>query len=251
MIGILQNKNLTDAKMKKLVDEHWENVKKHIVGKKNNAVALDNINKEVKKIFGASVSFENIVKADYIELQRLKNMWDLVTNNSKRKKIKGKALYGKIYDKWRTKHGNQLVKELELTVCAYCNRNYINGGSGADFDHFFEKSDNQIFALSFYNLIPVCPVCNRAKEYYKRRYNGKNKQLPTHISPYDNDKEKATDELLTFSYRYITATDCEPYIKRIHNPDMKNNVEAFKLEERYSIHTDLVSELHYRAMKYN
>ncbi len=60
------------------------------------------------------------------------------------------------YEKW-----------LDVPVCAYCNRNYTDivkvGKSGKlayTFDHFFSKSKYPYLALSFFNLIPCCSVCN-------------------------------------------------------------------------------------------
>ena len=68
-------------------------------------------------------------------------------------------------------------------TCPYCNRNFINmikvcntGDELAyksifELDHFYSKSDYPMLAVSLYNLIPVCPACNRIKgqkvfEYY-------------------------------------------------------------------------------------
>ena len=54
-----------------------------------------------------------------------------------------------------------VLNSLNLSVCPYCNRQYIFGTDnnrkvGAQFDHFYSKSKYPYLALSFYNLIPVC-----------------------------------------------------------------------------------------------
>mgnify|MGYP000006537395 CR=1 FL=1 len=61
-----------------------------------------------------------------------------------------------------------VLNSLNLSVCPYCNRQYIFGTDnnrkvGAQFDHFYSKSKYPYLALSFYNLIPCCPTCNKAK----------------------------------------------------------------------------------------
>ncbi|MEQ2355282.1 HNH endonuclease [Pseudoalteromonas piscicida] len=63
-----------------------------------------------------------------------------------------------------------LIELLENTVCPYCNRSYTHSvfegdvyGGRPELDHFLSKSVFPFFALSIYNLIPVCHSCNHAK----------------------------------------------------------------------------------------
>ncbi|CAK2606191.1 putative HNH nuclease domain-containing protein [Vibrio crassostreae] len=63
-----------------------------------------------------------------------------------------------------------LIDELRNTVCPYCNRSYTHSvfeddifGGRPELDHFLSKSFFPFFALSVYNLIPVCHSCNHAK----------------------------------------------------------------------------------------
>ena len=55
----------------------------------------------------------------------------------------------------------KIVDSLSIVICPYCNRNYINdveNHSGCYLDHFYDKKTYQIWAVSFYNLIPVLDV---------------------------------------------------------------------------------------------
>lgn len=72
-------------------------------------------------------------------------------------------------DEWG---GAYLVKELGIKVCPYCNRNFVdtykidkNGKyiTSAQLDHFYSKKYYPYLALSLYNLIPCCSVCNHSK----------------------------------------------------------------------------------------
>jgi hypothetical protein len=64
-----------------------------------------------------------------------------------------------------------MVDTLDVNVCPYCNRSFINTTKKrkegnyrtCQLDHFFPKSKYPYFALSFYNLIPVCGTCNHLK----------------------------------------------------------------------------------------
>lgn len=56
---------------------------------------------------------------------------------------------------------------MKVTVCPYCNRQYIftlsNGHVRPQFDHYYPKSRYPYLALSLYNMIPSCSICNMAK----------------------------------------------------------------------------------------
>jgi hypothetical protein len=88
---------------------------------------------------------------------------------------------------------HELISEMNLenSYCPYCNYNRIqlidireNDNDAAliraylDFDHFYPKSQNPFFALSFYNLIPSCHLCNSAEKRDKEF------QISTHTNPF-------------------------------------------------------------------
>lgn len=61
---------------------------------------------------------------------------------------------------------HKLMNSIGLRTCPYCNRNYItrygiNGNkSTADLDHFYQKKQYPLFALSLFNFVPSCSICN-------------------------------------------------------------------------------------------
>lgn len=71
----------------------------------------------------------------------------------------------------------QLLRELNVVVCPYCNRIYtitLPSRKELDekkqfrttrpvFDHFYPRSKYPYFALSLFNLIPSCHICNGNK----------------------------------------------------------------------------------------
>ncbi|MBT9777203.1 HNH nuclease [Clostridium sp. MCC353] len=61
----------------------------------------------------------------------------------------------------------KILRELDIYTCPYCNRQYIftlkNGKVRPQFDHYYPQSLYPYLALSLYNLIPSCSICNQAK----------------------------------------------------------------------------------------
>lgn len=65
------------------------------------------------------------------------------------------------------KTAHWLQQQLHVGVCPFCNRIYTStvyrGTVRASFDHFFPKSVYPYLAISLFNLIPICDVCNKNK----------------------------------------------------------------------------------------
>lgn len=61
---------------------------------------------------------------------------------------------------------HKLLSSINTRTCPYCNRNYITrygvdgSKSTADLDHFYQKEQYPLFALSLFNFVPSCPTCN-------------------------------------------------------------------------------------------
>ena len=237
MIGILQNPHLDSSEMKEIVNWHWENISKLLgsfKGKTPNGETIEDLKKEI-----APLTFEEIVKAKFDDLQ---NILDALSNKNLQRFVTDSAapkhFFIAIYENFRKKFGLEFVEKLELSVCPYCNRNYINNGrrnTTAQFDHFFPKSVYPILALSFYNLIPCCSVCNHIKA-----------EKPIGVSPYD---KMTTDKLLRFD---VVPKAYGKYTVSLNalQPAMKQNIDVLDLEELYSMHDDLLNELALKTKTY-
>ena len=86
------------------------------------------------------------------------------------------------YDKFPNHTGkwnrHKLLSLMEIEVCPYCQRNYISSfeenndkRTTADLDHFYPKSLYPFLALSLYNFIPSCQICNSRFKGSKDTYN--------------------------------------------------------------------------------
>ncbi|BBM52261.1 hypothetical protein JMUB3935_1239 [Leptotrichia trevisanii] len=85
---------------------------------------------------------------------------------------------------------HKLLSLIGIEICPYCQRNYISSyeennskKTTADLDHFYPKSLYPFLALSLYNFIPSCQICNS-------RFKG-NKDVWGSVYPY----EEGFDEL--------------------------------------------------------
>jgi 5-methylcytosine-specific restriction endonuclease McrA len=143
--------------------------------------------------------------------------------------------------------GYWLIKRLGLRTCPYCNREYtfcVSKGktkTRPQFDHFYPKKKYPCFALCFYNLVPSCPICNKAKGENEISYNPYKEGFPY------NQRFKLTTNNMDLAY--ITP-DSEVHVQ-IENSDNNKNVRQLLLNELYDQHADIAKEILFKARAYN
>lgn len=142
-----------------------------------------------------------------------------------------------------------LIRNVNVGVCPYCNRNFVQTHHAAQLDHFYPKSGAtgtySYLALSFYNLIPCCYQCNHEKADKK-----------ININPYEKGFsqgskfkiENIQDLLLGELLNDKNKKDWK--IELSLQPDEVNNEKVFHLKEVYSQHKDIVEELVQKAYSY-
>ncbi len=149
-----------------------------------------------------------------------------------------------------------LAKNLNIRVCAYCNRMYtltVQTGTSQgehitrpEFDHFFSQEKYPLLALSFFNLIPSCKICNstlKGKEEFS---------LDCNLHPYlDNCWQgfrfsfapANTQSLLGAkpNHKVLIKTDTCTDVKL--EKRIRKNLEVFKIAEVYNGHGEEISDL--------
>ncbi|MBD5266636.1 MAG: hypothetical protein HDS41_00380 [Bacteroides sp.] len=147
-----------------------------------------------------------------------------------------------------------LSKRLKIRVCPYCNRTYTftvekeHTHSGRvvrikpEMDHFFPKSNAkyQHLALSFYNLIPSCPICNHVK--------GK-EQIDYH--PYAGHLAKGGEPYFEVQMNNPNDNGIFPDNPIVTIQNSNKNVDILALKELYLGHSDYVKELLDKIQAYN
>ena len=155
-------------------------------------------------------------------------------------------------------------KEMGISTCCYCDMSYVNvysvnynkNHSHFDLDHFFSQSDCPLLALSIFNLIPSCPVCNERLKHNKQlgsNYDEFKKLSPSSLwYSFDDDvkiklmpKEiykipNFSDNQENFFIRFDTQSD-----------QYKKEIEMFSLNERYEFHKCEALRLLDLQQKYN
>ena len=160
-------------------------------------------------------------------------------------KIIRDEIFEKEYNNWgkRKTYGSyKFVETLDLKTCPYCNRNYTfivdeeSGKLRPELDHFYPKSIYPFLAMSFYNLIPSCPICNHTKS---------SKVSENLINPYDikDDDFKFTYKPTDISFSQIESKKYDMDSFEIEFKKKNENINIFKLDELYKQHKDIVVDL--------
>ena len=222
----------------------------------------------VQELASEEDAFLKIMTGEYSFLENIKEF----LHNFLDKEPRLAEYLKKSYDKIDSELRKKIIDLKNVSVCPYCNRNYIsstykflqcnncnqellvidgtekecpgckqeiNGQTKvvntAQLDHFFPKDSYPLFAISFYNLIPSCYSCNHVK------LNKDLKHSPYDSSfPFDDVKftyiPKSTDKI------EIKIDSC--------NPDFKNGIRILGIEELYQSHIDVVNELIWKKEVY-
>ena len=135
-----------------------------------------------------------------------------------------------------------LIDDLGITVCPYCNRSFIMSTrvgvdnkikSTCQLDHFYNKDQYPIFALSLQNLIPVCSSCNQSKG-----------TEPFGLSPFEIED---VDKGFKFSLEYTKADYTKPEAFKVvtKTPDtaLYEQRLTLGLDKLYERHNDIGHEL--------
>lgn len=138
----------------------------------------------------------------------------------------------------------QLASDLDIRTCPYCNRNYTNTIivktkaktkiSRPAFDHYYPQSIHPLLALSFYNLIPSCTVCNSGQK------GGKDIDSDLLLHPY---LENHSDDI-HFSYKYSIESESGLEITAsAKSLKAQNSLELFCIKEIYNHHIEDLQDM--------
>lgn len=143
---------------------------------------------------------------------------------------------------------------LNMNTCPYCNANFTftikskKLKSRPQFDHFFNKGRHPYLALSFYNLIPSCALCNSGALKGQKEFTLK-KNIHPFLESIENTYEfrtkvDAVDFLVSKKNFTLEMVLCNS--KKDTDPDVikaKGNLEIFALNDRYSYHKDIAESV--------
>ena len=170
---------------------------------------------------------------------------------------------------------HKILSDIGIKVCPYCNRNYVTWyKSGdetivtADLDHYYQKDYYPLFALSLFNFIPSCQVCNS-------RLKGTNPMEETlypfeegfdddasfkfRLQDCDHDDPKYAESLLNSwlgmkdvkEQKYKITVETKEGISPEKEKRIKGSKKLFRLEEIYSTHIDKALDISLIARIYD
>jgi hypothetical protein len=171
-----------------------------------------------------------------------------------------KVFYYEEYNKWKA---YELAKKININVCPYCNRIYtlilgndFNKGTRFEYDHFFNKSNYPYLALSFYNLIPSCHVCN-SNFKGKKEFDLKNNIHP-YIEGFGNDIVFSIKpngiEFINGNHSAYRIKFKKGILSIWDNTKVKSafeNISTFQLTKLFNMHKDYVDEIIQKSIIYN
>lgn len=247
-----------DEKIREAMNYHYKFMS-YVILKKINVINIDKPFSKMKRVNRISGIPDKII--DYLNNpDNLKKVLCGLPNelndiklkfNSAEEKLALKKIFN--YSSWVNESGvfdyyspYDLSDKLKINTCTYCNRLYTktvtrkitNGVSKTitrpEFDHWFPKSDYPLLALSFFNLIPSCHVCNSSVK------GSDNFSLETHLHPYIDDYDSIK---IRFTYKFHESVDSVKFRIVSGNEKSKNTIESFKLEDIYKTHEDEIKDL--------
>lgn len=152
-----------------LEDNYYKEIAKSKADKFNGLTFEKYYNKHYKKFL--IYELKEILCGNFEELIEIKNKLGKKDDN----KIKSFFNYDKanskdfipLISKLQPKISNFFEENIEVHTCYYCNIDFINTfkknnktKNAFTLDHVLEKADYPYLALSLYNLVPSCYVCN-------------------------------------------------------------------------------------------
>ncbi len=140
--------------------------------------------------------------------------------------------------------------KLNVRTCPYCNRGYTftkyekGCNTRPEYDHFYDKADNPLLAVSFYNLVPSCHTCNHQKStkqigvnpYFKGFKSSFKITIPGRHLPLLAEQQ-LTPEQIHIGFDRPTAEE-------------QLNIENLGLGDLYKMHADYAMELIEKARIY-
>ena len=230
-------------------DIYYTIIAKSKADKFNGLTFEEYYNENYKVIFKCEL--KNILCGDFKKLLEIKNKYGKKNDN------KIKSFFN--YDKTKINNSSPLISKLqpkiskffeenvEVHTCYYCNIDFINtfknqGETKNAFtlDHVLEKADYPFFALSLYNLVPSCYVCNSKVKDSKIPFDNFS---PTNKN-FDFDEKVKFKSFITNENLQI-ENEQDFNMKLIENYSNKYDkyIESLNLNSRYDYHKYKVLEM--------
>lgn len=190
-------------------------------------------------------NIKNLLLADKQQMEKYINKFGKISRNN------SKELCEKIF-RYDTFSGRKcaynILKIQKVKGCPYCNRQYIftlgNHKVRPQFDHYYPKSIYPYLALSIFNLIPSCSICNQAKSSFDTH------DCPI-LYPYEEEfGDEVRFRTISDDIKYIhgMTDDFDLYLQMDgvdseKEKKIKQQYKQLHLKELYDEHKDYVRDI--------
>lgn len=252
------------AKIEPIESNFMERYYKIVVKERKETEVL---NRLCRDEFG--LSFKEVVLMDPLQMESFVS--EIIDRNTEGYRNKfgdifglGNYIDGFLYDNFSPLARRMIFDNAGQGVCPYCDRNYISmvvdkGLSSPKYlsffelDHRYSKTEYPMLAVSFYNLIPVCPTCNRIKG---------RKKLRMHLDGFIRRNVYDSTAEAQYIYRYdydfsfeilgsSFLTNKDEISVNIDGSDANGSVQhGLYLRELYDNHKDIIQEIILKARCY-
>ena len=224
--------------------------------------AYEKIEKEYVKSWEKKLGYtlEELLCSDFQKLVEIKE--DLGTKYKDSKALKQLFNYDKqksktyhpIASKLQPKIANFMEENLDIHTCYFCNIDFINAfksttkGSknGFTLDHFINKAKYPFLALSLYNLIPSCYICNSKLKRSETLWdiNGDIEKVSPSSNKFKFDEKVKFKSFLSGNVLNINSKkDFDIFLKEEGSNDYDKYIDILRLDERYAYHKRHVLEM--------
>lgn len=168
-------------------------------------------------------------------------------------------IFEALYKDFTKDTAHDVLEKLKIRTCPYCNRNYTFSVKAScmktgkkfttrpEFDHFYNKSQHPLLALSFYNLVPSCSTCNHGKATDDIGVNPYFDGFQTKFRICDTMKK------MQLNINEIKRTKSEDNLSvGFVNPTIyeQQNIDGLGLDALYDKHKDYVMDLIEKSTSY-
>lgn len=248
-----------------IIDMHWEDATNAPTGFYN--ILNDSITENLLKskysdIYNCFYDSKGILdkakvkgflKADKAQMEKYITILGRYNSKIPADEKASKELLEKVfrYDTFSTrKVAYSIMHKMDVRVCPYCNRQYTvtlkNSKVRPQFDHYFPKAEYPYLALTLFNLVPSCSICNLAKSSL-------NTMIEPILYPYEEEfgekvifRTKMHKGASLIKYLYGLTDDFDvkimnPY--RILKKEIDMQIKTLHLEELYNEHKDYIRDI--------
>lgn len=143
-----------------------------------------------------------------------------------------------------------IMRKMDVRVCPYCNRQYTvtlrDSKVRPQYDHYFSKAEYPYLALTLFNLVPSCGICNLAKS-----------SLDTVSEPIIYPYEEEFGEDIVFRTEMYKGASLIKYLHgltdefnvEIKNPkgimtdEVNEQIKTLHLKDLYNEHKDYIRDI--------